>query len=378
MGSLAPGISTSPPLASGIGPCEMDDDLLAYWRLDEGSGISTADSTGNGHVGTLSNGTSWTSSTAPTTFGNPYAASFDGVDDEITAPDTLLSLGTSAFTVSTWAKTGTGDRSVLGHFDNLGSGYRGWGLYFYATNRVNFFGYGTLGVNDTSHAALLLNDAWHHITGVYTRSANDLTITVYVDGILVGSNTTTVGDIAISTPMRLGHYTFQPTFAGSLDDVRIYGRALSPVEIADIAAGHCTSFCNGMIPTKVGTSGNDALMGTAGNDVIHALGGDDSVAGLDGDDTICLGSGNDSGTGNAGADWIAGMQGNDSITGGSGNDTIEGGWGNDSLSGQSGMDTLRGGPGNDSLSGGADIDSLDGGDGTDNCNGPPDTVSNCP
>jgi hypothetical protein len=39
--------------------------LAAYYRFDEGSGLATADATGHGNTGTLTNGTAWVSSTAP-------------------------------------------------------------------------------------------------------------------------------------------------------------------------------------------------------------------------------------------------------------------------------------------------------------------------
>ncbi len=38
--------------------------LVGYWKLDEGAGTTTADSTGKAHTGTLSGGVSWTGSTA--------------------------------------------------------------------------------------------------------------------------------------------------------------------------------------------------------------------------------------------------------------------------------------------------------------------------
>jgi len=40
-------------------------DLAAYWRFNEGSGINVADTSGQGHGGTLTNGVSWVPSRAP-------------------------------------------------------------------------------------------------------------------------------------------------------------------------------------------------------------------------------------------------------------------------------------------------------------------------
>ena len=41
-----------------------EPNLVGYWKLDEGTGTSTADSTGNGHTGALSGPIAWTGSTA--------------------------------------------------------------------------------------------------------------------------------------------------------------------------------------------------------------------------------------------------------------------------------------------------------------------------
>jgi predicted extracellular nuclease len=89
--------------------------------------------------------------------------------------------------------------------------------------------------------------------------------------------------------------------------------------------------CNGLLPTRRGTAGDDVIVGGLGRDVIMGLGGNDVVVDLLGDDVICGGTGNDS------------------VLGGLGDDTIMGGYGNDTLSGDLGSDTLIGGPGTDRL-----------------------------
>jgi len=42
-----------------------EEGLVGYWRFDEGSGTTTADSSGHGNTGTLMNGPQWVASTAP-------------------------------------------------------------------------------------------------------------------------------------------------------------------------------------------------------------------------------------------------------------------------------------------------------------------------
>ena len=47
--------------------------------------------------------------------------------------------------------------------------------------------------------------------------------------------------------------------------------------------------CNGLVPSIVGTPGNDVLVGTFADDVIVGLAGDDTITGASGNDSICGG-----------------------------------------------------------------------------------------
>ena len=123
--------------------------------------------------------------------------------------------------------------------------------------------------------------------------------------------------------------------------------------------------CNGLVPTLVGTDGDDVLEGTFEDDVIVGLGGNDIINGGSGADTICGGDGDDTIRGQSQDDTIFGEAGNDNIQGDSGNDIIDGGDGNDILAGNSQNDTIHGGDGDDDINGGSDNDTLDGGNGID-------------
>jgi len=94
--------------------------------------------------------------------------------------------------------------------------------------------------------------------------------------------------------------------------------------------------CGGLVPTIVGTHGDDTLIGTDGPDVIVALGGDDTVLGGNDEDVICGGRGDDS---------LEGGRGDDLLFGGSGDDTLVGGNGDDDLYGGRGADVLEQGRG---------------------------------
>ena len=80
--------------------------------------------------------------------------------------------------------------------------------------------------------------------------------------------------------------------------------------------------CDGLVPTILGTPGNNTLTGTNGDDVIHGLSGNDTISG-----------------GEEGNDILSGNNGNDSLNGNNGNDSLNGGAGTDICNGNNGTDT---------------------------------------
>ena len=73
--------------------------LVALWHFDEGNGTSTADSSGNGNIGTLQNGVAWTNDSVS---GN--ALQFDGVDDIVTTIQTPSIFLTNNISMEAWVK----------------------------------------------------------------------------------------------------------------------------------------------------------------------------------------------------------------------------------------------------------------------------------
>ena len=98
--------------------------------------------------------------------------------------------------------------------------------------------------------------------------------------------------------------------------------------------------CRGLVPTVVGTHGNDTITGTSANDAILGLGGDDVLVGADGHDVIC---------GNGGRDRLVGGKGNDVLLGGGDDDRLYGRAGNDRLGPMAGNDVVVGGTGFDGV-----------------------------
>jgi cysteine-rich repeat protein len=212
--------------------------LVGYWKLDENGGTTAIDSAGANNNGTLENGPTYVGGN-PAIAPNPSALSFDGTDDQVKVMNSGdFTFGTSNFSVTYFVKTNDGERSVLGNYNGSN---RGWGSFIYDAERINFFAYGDGGTNDTSFPAPgILNNQWHHVAGTYTRAGANVTIAMYYDGALIGSTTLPVGNITSASDLLLGKYLAQPNFIGTLDDVRVYGRALTPAEIQNFANA-CTA-----------------------------------------------------------------------------------------------------------------------------------------
>lgn len=78
---------------------------------------------------------------------------------------------------------------------------------------------------------------WTHVAGTYDPAAN--TLKLYVNGRLEGVNTSVVGSWSSTGSMQFGRYKWAGKhilpFTGSLDEVAVWQRVLSPAEVADEA-----------------------------------------------------------------------------------------------------------------------------------------------
>jgi len=65
-------------LISFVSALSVDNNTVALWNLDEGSGINVIDATGNGNDGTIEGGANWTTDSV-----SGFALEFDGVNDNV-------------------------------------------------------------------------------------------------------------------------------------------------------------------------------------------------------------------------------------------------------------------------------------------------------
>lgn len=136
--------------------------------------------------------------------------------------------GTGDFTVSAWIKP-RGNGSVI---SAGGHGAQGWYIDLEERNTIELVSAGAQGAFNgrvSSQPDAMQRDAWQHLAIVARRGKNETRI--YVNGLLVGRGTTGPANLDSSSDLVLGSAAGAKSFRGEIDEVRIYRRALEPVEV---------------------------------------------------------------------------------------------------------------------------------------------------
>ena len=185
------------------------------------------------HSGTGNDGTVYGATTPPPATPQALGYLFDGVDDYVDAGnDPSLKIGTGNFTVSAWVLTNniTTLRTILhtGATSSVVIGY--WLVTSTVGVPVLYISNGTTRITSVYNSALSLN-TWVNLISTVNRTGY---ITNYINGIYSSQTDITpfLGiNITNSYNLKIGLYTDIYAFNGSIDEVRIYNRALSAAEI---------------------------------------------------------------------------------------------------------------------------------------------------
>ena len=211
-----------------------DPSLLSYLKMDEGSGTTAADSSGNGNAGSLMNGAGWSAGHLG------QAAALDGVNDYVSIPH-AAALNAYPLSVAVWFKTGTttGWRALVNKY--AGGSMNGYQVFLYNGSLCAwYFKDGSNYVYDGSGCPMSTpgyNDSqWHQAVFVVDASGGRL----YVDGAQKGSRAWTgvAGAPSTTQEIQLGHYPSgsEPTayVPGAVDELQVYNRALSAAEVVQL------------------------------------------------------------------------------------------------------------------------------------------------
>lgn len=220
---------------------EVTDGLIGHWKLDETTGTTAADSSGNGNNGTMTGSMDAANDSAP----GPVAMSlaFDGIDDYISAGSgaSLDNVFVGGGTVAAWirvpANPSNYGRIVSKELDrNINDG---WNINFdHVANEITF-GQGFTTRGRWNSGATINPNEWVHVVVTYDNSSAANDPVFYFDGSIVPGTTevqTPSGSVDDDSAqeVRIGNTgagTNDRFFRGDIDDVRLYNRVLTAAEI---------------------------------------------------------------------------------------------------------------------------------------------------
>lgn len=192
---------------------------VGRWDFEEGSGISTNDTSGNGYIGTITNAT-WTTGKVG------KALSFDGNGDFVDAGDQSGLEGLSGMTIEAWINPAS-----LSVQDDIVQKENTYNFRKTSTEIECWVHNGTAWVNiaDALNSSLTAN-TWANVACTWTAGGSGK---IYVNGKDVSVNILTQDVMATNTNnVRIGSRVTSEYFQGKIDQVRIYNYARSAAQVA--------------------------------------------------------------------------------------------------------------------------------------------------
>ena len=209
---------------------------IAHWKLDDGAGLTAVDSAST-NDGTLNGPPAWVLGAVGD------ALDFDGSNDYVAAG--TFDVSGSGITMMGWFNAeaiATDDGRFISKANGPNEGDAWWqlsttdsGSNRYLRMRIKAGGTTTTFADSSVN---LSTGQWYFAVATYNNGSGDMKL--YLDGAELASGSHTVGgalDTDAAVPVAIGaNGTAERFFNGILDDVRIYDRALSASEIADLYA----------------------------------------------------------------------------------------------------------------------------------------------
>jgi hypothetical protein len=197
--------------------------LVGAWGFDEASGSTVGDRSGKANNGTI------TGATRTTTGKFGGALSFSGTGKWVTVPDSTSLHLTTGLTIEGWMNpTANGAGSWRAMAVKETAGGLSWALYPFGDAgfpSAHVFTTSELWARGPTKPAL---NAWTHVAATYDGT----TIRLYINGVQAATAPQTGALIASTQPLRFGgDAPWGEWFQGSLDELRVYNRALTAAEV---------------------------------------------------------------------------------------------------------------------------------------------------
>lgn len=226
---------------SGLANAGLIDGLVAYYPFNG----NAFDETMNGNNPALNNAT-----LTKDRFGMPESA-YDFYGNYIAINDsTSLRFGSEDFSVSLWliSYDSTGTQNIMSKdwFIRLNDGKNGGKITFWV-------GSGSVPVA-TVNGVTASDSKWHHIVAIRKSG----TLSIYVDGTLMGAVSGPIIPINSTIPLYIGvrareGYSPDIGLSGSMDNIRLYKRALTEAEIIQLSSEGCSLKISQFFPATGGS-----------------------------------------------------------------------------------------------------------------------------
>jgi len=202
--------------------------LQAYYQLDENTGTTSADVTGDGYTATLQ-GATWTTGISGS------ALSFNGSSNYATIP--ALNLRTNTMTITGWIKR-NGAQSAFSGLVFCRAGSTVSGLHFGNASELRYTWNNAASTYNWNSGLTPPSAQWTFVALVVTPT--NATIYMYPNGGTLQSATNSVANTA-SAFDGVTDFGQDPSggrfYNGAMDEVRIYNTALTRSQIAGLIAG---------------------------------------------------------------------------------------------------------------------------------------------
>jgi hypothetical protein len=144
-----------------------------------------------------------------------------------------LPIGNNSRSVSIWVKMSSisSDNFVFNYGNSVANQCYGFSIQ---PTTINNYGW----ANDVTHTVTTPLNTWKHY--VVTFNSVGSIVSIYINGVLVKTDTKTGWSTANSTTFYLGQLFSSASLQADIDDLKIYNRTLSPTEVAELYTSEST------------------------------------------------------------------------------------------------------------------------------------------
>lgn len=210
-------------LFAGAAPAQDGPKLVAHWKLDEGTGISTVDASGGANHGTLMGGAAWVQGF------DGQGLGFDGEKTYVICGASNLPAANEPQSVTLWINVSAVPANIQ-QFIHLEIPNGGSGVYLgFKESKIGAW---RAGGGWLANANAPTANEWHHVAYTYDGKTHQ----IFVDGALSGSSTNP-SDKGTPSSVELGRYhqgNIREYFKGYLDEVRVYSGVLTAGDLKQV------------------------------------------------------------------------------------------------------------------------------------------------